>query len=128
MAEYKEIPGPTPFRAIEAEVSALKWKPKTLHIDLARKEGDGKVRIIFREVIIWRVLDGLAVDSEDGHVNRGMSSTGLAYTVEGAHFWEMHAAMLKQFPKAKHFRIVTLDIVIDAIASGPPTILSVSPV
>ncbi|ULJ72370.1 MULTISPECIES: hypothetical protein [Rhizobium] len=123
MADYNEVPGPTPFRAIEAEVAAIKWKQKTLHVELIKKEGAGRVRIVFRDVVAWRVLDGLAIDSEDGHVNTGLSSTGLTYMVEGAHFWQMHSGLLVQFPKAKHFRIVTLDIVIDAIAESKPSML-----
>ncbi|MGC1780196.1 MAG: hypothetical protein WBB34_19850 [Xanthobacteraceae bacterium] len=81
-----------------------------------------KLRVVFPEVHIIRVLDEMPLSTEAEETpNEGLVSEHFAYRVEGTRFWQIQSDAFKlAHKKAQHYRFITGGNCLDVIASCPP--------
>lgn len=111
------------IRSSVSSLVELRWRDRALAADFAIRGDDAHVlRVRFEKAEVVRVLDEMPLSTEpEATPSEGLILDRLAYSVEGALFWECQSEVLGMvYPSLRHFRFITGWICLDVLADNDP--------
>lgn len=123
MPKYFPIDAGVTFDCSESDLLAISWTEINLSADFVLPRTEGRtLRIRFNKSTIVRLLDELALSTENDTNNEGTIPRHFAYRVEGATFADTQSEGWKLVHEpVHHYRFVTGGGCMDVLSKAEPS-------
>lgn len=123
MTKYFPIDAGVEFDCSESDILAISWTEASLSADFVLPRTEGRaLRIRFNGGAIVRLLDELALSSENEAKNEGNIPRHFSYRVEGSNFAAVQSEAWKMVHEpVHHYRFVTGGGCMDVLSKAEPS-------
>ena len=123
MPRYFPIDAGVGFDCSESDILAISWTEVSLLADFVLPRIEGRaLRVRFNGAAIVRLLDELALSSDNDTKNEGTIPRHFAYRVEGSTFAAAQSEAWKMvYEPVHHFRFVTGGGCMDVLSKAEPS-------